>query len=406
VPPRRDPSPRLTVALDATPLLGVRSGVGRFCAGALGALGALGKHDELGAGWGLDVTAYAVTWRRRRQLPALLPPGVEARQRSMPARPLHLAWRRTNFPPVEWFVGSVAVVHGTNFVVPPSRRAQRVVTVHDLTTVRFPELCDPATLVFPELVRRAVAEGAWVHTPSQFVAEEVVAEFGADPARVRAVHHGVDPPTLSATSSGSLAGPRHERRLEASSGSSPESTERQPYLLAVGTIEPRKDYPGLVRAFDMVAGSRPDLRLVIAGAPGWGMEAFDRAVAGAHHGDRVVRDGYVDDARLARLLAGACALVFPSRYEGFGFPPLEAMAAGIPVVATAAGAVPEVVGDAARLVEPGDVDGLAGAIDAVLGEESLRRSMVEAGRRRVAEFTWDAAAQGLARLYADAMELR
>ena len=103
---------------------------------------------------------------------------------AMPARPLHLAWRHLEQPPVEWFVGRADVVHGTNFVVPPTRRAARVVTVHDLTTVRFPEMCDEPTLRFPALIRRAVAQGAWVHTPSQYVADEVVAELGVDKTRV------------------------------------------------------------------------------------------------------------------------------------------------------------------------------------------------------------------------------
>jgi glycosyltransferase involved in cell wall biosynthesis len=367
------------VALDATPLLGARTGVAEFCLGALGALVDLGD---------LDVSAFAISWRRRHRLPPVVPPGVRVASRAMPARPLHLAWRLAGIPPVEWFTGRTDVVHGTNYVVPPTRRAARVVTVHDLTVVRFPELCDGPTLVFRELVRRAVEEGAWVHTPSRFVADEVVAEFGADPARVRAVHHGVPqrPPPA-------VAGPD----AKAAQALLPEGTRR--YVLAVGTVEPRKDYPGLVRAFDELAATHADVALVIAGGDGWGSSGLDEAVSRSPFRGRVVRTGYVEDAVVASLFHGAAVLAFPSVYEGFGFPPLEAMAAGVPVVATAVGAVPEVVGDAAVLVPPADPGALAGGLGRVLDDETLRDGLVSAGRARAASFTWQACAEGLRSLY-------
>jgi len=384
VPARARPdSERLRVAVDATPLLGTRTGVGRFCEGALAALA---KHPEL------DVDAFAVTWRRRRRLPPLVPPGVAVRQRAMPARPLHAVWSHLAFPPVEWFVGAADVVHGTNFVVPPSRRAARVVTVHDLTIVRFPELCDGASLEFPRLVRRAIDEGAWVHTPSKFVAEEVVALLGADAGRVRVVHPGVTG-TDGSVADGSVPAP-----------SLPPGTSR--YVLAVGTVEPRKDYPGLVRAFDLVADSHDDVALVIAGADGWGAEAFHAAVEAARCKDRVVQLGYVGEGALARWQKDAEVSASSSVYEGFGFPALEAMAAGVPVVATAAGAVPEIVGDGAVLVAPGDDEALAGALVSVLDGSEVRAELVHRGRCRAARFTWEACGDGLAALYADAVGAR
>ena len=368
----------LGVALDATPLIGRPTGVGAFCAGALAGLAARP---------GVRASAFAVSWRRRHAIDALIPEAVGVVRRPMPARPLHAAWRRAGVPPIEWFVGDLDVVHGTNFVVPPARRAARVVTVHDLTTVRFRELCDRSTLGYPELLRRAIGAGAWVHTPSAYVAAEVADLLGADPARVRPVHSGIPPlppPDDEA--------PRRYLPLGASR-----------FVLAIGTAEPRKDLPGLVSAFDMIAPDRPDLALVLAGPGGWGSDELSAALGAARSRDRVVRTGWVDESTLAGLLAGATVLAYPSVYEGFGFPPLQAMAAGTPVVATRAGALEEVLGTAARLVPVGDRDALAAALAAVVDSEGERRELVARGERRAREFGWDRCAEGLESLYREAV---
>ena len=383
----------LAIAVDATPLLGVRTGVGEFCAGALLALG---QRREL------SVSAFAITWRRRRLLPPLLPPGVRAVQRAMPARPLHQAWRSVRWPPLEWWAGDVDVVHGTNYLVPPTRRAARVVSVHDLTMVRYPEMCEPTTLSLLPLLRRSVAEGAWVHTDSRFVADEVVAELGAEATRVRAVppgvplRHAAEP--SNGFSSGSVVG-----------GGDAGSLVRLPrdigrFVLAVGTVEPRKDLPGLVRAFDRLAGERQDLGLVIAGPSGWGGDALAEAIRTSPFAERVVRTGYLEDQSLSAVMAAASVLAYPSRYEGFGFPPLQAMALGVPVVATAAGSVPEVVGDGGMLVPAGDVDALAAALAVVLDDPGRRAALVERGEAQAARFSWESCADGLAQLYRAAAE--
>ncbi len=360
------------MAIDVTPLVGVRTGVATFVHEALLRLA---RRDDL------SMTGFAVTLRGSHQARSVLPPGVAAARSPMAARPLHWMWARWAVPPVELWTGKVDVVHGPNYVVPPARSAAQLVTVHDLTMVRFPQLADAPTLAFPGLVRSAVRRGAHVHAVSHFVAGEVHEVLGVPEDRIAVVPNGVAPvPDVPAAVGASAAGGDR-------------------YVLALGTVEPRKDLPSLVAAFDELAGSDPELRLVIAGPDGWGATQLSGAIAGSRHRSRIVRLGWVDEVQRAGLLRGAAVLAYPSLYEGFGIPPLEAMSAGTPVVTTTAGALPGTVGDAALLVEPGDPTALAGALHSVLSDEALAAQLAEAGRRRAASFSWEATAEGLAGLY-------
>lgn len=332
---------RLKVAFDVLPLSGELTGVGRFCAGLADAL--VRRED-------LELRAYAVA--RHAQSATTGPArafGLSVRTWRLPTRVANAVWERADAPPIEWLVGRVDVVHGTNYVVPPARHAARVVSVHDLTALRYPEMCVPASLAYPRLVARAARRGAFVHVPSGFVRDEVVAELGVVADRVKVVPYGVDGPG-QITSSGPVA---------------PGRARTAPYVLALGAVEPRKDLPTLVRAFAELASAHADLELVVAGPRGWGEPAFASAVTASGLGRRVVRLGYLEEADRRALLSGAVALAYPSLYEGFGFPPLEAMAAGVPVVATTAGSLPEVLGEAALLVPPGDTSRVGrGALEA------------------------------------------
>lgn len=368
----------LTIRLgfDATSLLDNPTGVGVFAREVLAGLAA--RVD-------VAVTAFAVSLRGRARLADVVPAGVAVRSLPVPARLARTAWARVDRPSVIDLAGPVDVVHGPNFVVPPGGGAGEVVTVHDLTAIRFPELCTPDVLQWPPLLLRALRRGAWVHTVSAFVAQEVREAFPEVGERVVTVPNGIRRPAEATP------------RTDAARGRHLAGGDR--YVLAIGTVEPRKDLPGLVAAFDGLAAADPDLRLVLVGPDGWAAESLTAAIDAAHHRRRIVRLGWVDDDARQALLRGASVVAYPSRYEGFGLVPLEAMAVGVPVVATAVGAVPEVLGDAAVLVEPGDVDALAGALGRVLTDDAERAALVARGQTRVDTYSWDRTVESLVALY-------
>jgi glycosyltransferase involved in cell wall biosynthesis len=381
----------MKVALDATPLLGPRTGVGHYVAGLAEGLAELpGPEPE-------EVALVPFSWRGTGDLPRVAPAGPRLRhgRRRVPARLLQAAWARMAFPPVEWLAGRVDVFHATNFVAPPARRAAVVVTVHDLTYLRYPEMVTAASARYRDLVPRALRRGAIVCTPTAAVADEVADAYRLPPERLVVTSLGVGPAWRAATPPDPawLAGRGLPER----------------YLLFVGNREPRKNLPTLLTAYrDLlasrvpggVAGPPGDLPpLVLVGPPGWG-EALD--LAGLPP-EAVRTPGYLPEDDLARVVAGAAALACPSWYEGFGLPALEALACGTPVVAADLPALREVLGDQAELVPPGDATALADAVARVLDDPGGEPARA-ARRARAAAFTWAACARATLSAYRRALE--
>ena len=330
---------------------------------------------------------FMISLRGHAQLHRVLPVGVEYLNLALPARPLLASWQRWYQPDLRWLFRGYDVVHGTNFVVPPVKGTATVVTVHDLTPLLYPHLCRPEVLGFPALVRRAIDAGAIVHTPSEFVRSQVLDYFGVEPSRVVAIAHGVTPLVPNPSP------PPIARRLDG-----------RPYILAMSTLEPRKGLVYLVRAFERMAPLYPDIRLVLTGQPGWGMDELlaefrDPAVA-----ERILLPGYVSNQERSWLLRNAHVFAYPSLYEGFGLPLLEAMSVGTPVVTTNVGAIREVAAEAAMLVAPRAVDELAQALEVLLGESETRSTVIERGYARAAQFSWRANGEQMAALYAKAAQ--
>jgi glycosyltransferase involved in cell wall biosynthesis len=391
----------MRVGLDATPLLGPRTGVGQYVARLVEALAASGELAEL--------RLVPFTWRGAAGLgPAVAAaeavadpaPGgggqavtagggaggtrVVARRRRVPARLLREAWARAAWPPVEWFSGRVDVFHATNFVAPPARRAGLVVTIHDLTYLRYPEMVTAASARYRALVPAGLARGAIVCTPTAAVAGEVLDTYRLPAERVVVTPLGVGRQWLQAE-------PPDAAWLAARG-----LPER--YLLFVGSREPRKNLGTLLAAYrELLAGAAPP-PLVLVGPSGWGEEPD---VASLPVGS-VLTPGYLGDQDLPRVVAGAAALACPSWYEGFGLPALEALACGTPVVAGDVPALREVLGDQAELVDPGDAGALASALAKAV-EGGAGEAAREARHAHAAGFTWERCASATREAYARAV---
>ena len=299
---------------------------------------------------------------------------------------LHRLWQRLRLPiPAEVITGPLDVFYSPDFVLPPTRRATRtLLTVHDLSFLHHPDAFVPSLREYLErVVPRSVARTDRVLADSESTRDDLIAHFGTPPEKVHVLYCGVDARFHPEKEPGEQERLRDRYSIES------------PYVLSVGTLQPRKNYVRLIKA---LANLPPvNLQLVIAGGRGWLYE--DVLAEAEKHGDCVRVLGFVDDADLPALLRNAALFAFPSLYEGFGLPVLEAMACGVPVVCSNASSLPEVAGDAALTIDPLDTDGLAEAMSRVLADADLRQEMIDRGLAQAARFTWEKAARQLLGLF-------
>ncbi len=361
----------MRVCLDVQPAVSQRAGVGRYTRSLVEHLApvAQARGDQL--------TLFYFDFQRRGE--AIRAPGAEVRAvRWLPGRYVQQAWRRLDWPPFDWFAGRADVYHFPNFAVPPLTRGAAVVNIHDLGFLRYPQYAEARNQRYlASVIQRAARRAARIVTASQFAAGEIAEWLHAPAEKVRVIANGLD-----IQPSAPDAVPELRRRL---------GLER-PYLLHVGTLEPRKNLEFLVRVFERLRGFDGDL--VLSGALGWKYEALLARIAASPLADHIRRLDYVAEADLPALYAGAALFAIPSHYEGFGFPPLEAMACGTPVVSSVGGSLQEVLGDAAVVMPPkACAADWASAIEVLLGDSARRAELQARGRLQAARYTWEAAAR-------------
>jgi glycosyltransferase involved in cell wall biosynthesis len=293
-------------------------------------------------------------------------------------RPVRLAWEQAAGPRWATRLG-IDVWHGPHYTLPLRLRIPAVVTVHDLTLLEHPEWHERVkTFYFGRMIPAAVARADVCVCVSRHTADRLAAVAPA--ADVVVIHHGVDRARFRPD--GDVA---RDLAVLAPFGVVP------PYVAFLGTIEPRKSVPALIEAFARVATDHDGLRLVLAGGAGWGADAIGATIAATGVRDRIVRTGYLPDDTVPALFRRAEVVAYPSFEEGFGNPALEALACGAPLVTTTGSSVEEIVGDAALLVEPGNVAALADGLTAALDGSSASQLRAR-GPSHAAAFSWEASA--------------
>lgn len=370
----------MRIGIDFTAALQQRAGIGRFTRELVRAVVAA---DTVG-------DYRLVHARTSEAVPPDMPRPLPRVQLPFGSRTAAIVWQRLRLPiPVELFSGPLDIFHSPDYVLPPLRRARGLVTVHDLSFVKRPATApDRLRGYLEKAVPAAVRRASAVLTDSVSSRTDLLEWLDVPPEKVHVVYGGVDARFRPVEDRAELERVREVYGIT------------RPYILSVSTLEPRKNLVHLINAFAAWrARSEAPHQLVLGGGPGWDYEAIYRRAAELDLGDAIVFPGFIDDTYLPTLLSGADVFVYPSLYEGFGLPPLEAMACGTPVIASTAPCLPEVLGNAAVLVDPSDLDALTDALDRVLADAAYRAGLVARGRARAATYTWHGAAMQLLGVY-------
>jgi glycosyltransferase involved in cell wall biosynthesis len=374
----------MRVLIDARPAVNTqRTGVGVYTQAMIEHLPPADPLARFVA-WYLDLRGIG---KPAERFPGIAP-NLTERATRLPIKGFQRLNTRIGSPKVERFAGNADVVLATTYVPPPTSIERVVMVVHDLAFDLMPETAPHVTDRWRRSFDDWLGRAAAVIVPTEATRADLLRLHRIDDALVHVIHHGADADKLSRVPSGEVDEVKRRFGIDGR------------YVLSLTGQEKRKNLGGLVQAFERLRDQSSWL-VIAGGRVRWAPDHADDvdreitrlppAVRG-----RIVRTGYVSDTDRRALLSGAEALAYPSRYEGFGFPLLEGFAARVPVLTSNVSAMPEVAGDAAVLVDPGDVDAIAGGLDRILEDEGLREELKRAGMARLASFTWERAARATA----------
>jgi len=377
----------MRIGIDYTAAVHQGAGIGRYTRNLVRTLARLDADNEYclfvagrrgkGDGWG--------PW----------PANFRVRSVPLSDRWLHILWQRLRVPlPVQAITGPLDLFHSPDFVLPPVGRTPAILTVHDLSFMRVPEFFVPGFRQYLEgAVGWAVKRARHILADSESTRRDLVELLAVEPERVTVLYPGVESRFRPVQDEQSLARVRARYELP----------ER--FILGLSTLQPRKNFEGLIEAYRRLLTGRgsgagiADLYLVIVGGQGWMYEDALALVERRGLSERVRFTGFAEDQDLPAIYSLASVFAFPTWYEGFGLPVLEAMACGTPVVAADNSSLPEVVGEAGLLVDAADADGLAEAIAQLVLDGALRERLIRAGFKQAQRFRWEDSAQQLLKIY-------
>ena len=364
----------IRVTFDMTPAIGNRTGIGNVVAHLF---------DSIHNSKEVDLLPYTLSYKAKTFKSDLPENNVFI---NYPASVMSYLWKFTSLGSLDKKIGSFDLWHATNYLAPPTD-LPTLITIHDVTMLKYPELVPAKTRSIASIIKKRLSNGAHVHVPTQAIKLDVLEHFKgqiSNSDRVHVVPFAVPDLILKKPS---------QNAISLSNG--------DPYILCIGTLEPRKNHARLIQAFGTVQSKSPNVRLLLVGADGPARPQIDSAMADLdpQARSRVVITGPVSQADRTHLLKNAHIVAYPSLYEGFGLPLLEAMTTNSPIVTTKEGSLEEVGGNAAHYVDAHSADDIARGIIEVLESNELRSELIEAGKLRAKQFSWDTSAKMLIDVY-------
>jgi len=373
----------VNIGIDCNPIMNKKTGVGNYMHNLLLELAKIDKTNSYTLFFyslrNLDITKagqYNFKYKKTVSL-------------RIPRLLLDFFWNNLRFPPIEFFIGRVNIFHG-NFYLPPMKKGVNgIITIYDMSFFDCPEFHTKATQRFRSKVLKSHYIASKIVTISDFSKSEILKYINIPEEKIEVIYPGVSLPT-------EVKLKRNEDDILKKYSLS------KKYILYVGTIEPRKNLEGLIKAYKLLLSDdkyKNKYDLVIVGKLGWKYETFFKTLENLDLQDKVKRLGYIPDEELPAIYKHTSLFVYPSIYEGFGLPVLEAMAYGVPVITSNISSLPEVAGDAALLINPYNYKEIRDGIADILSTEQLKSQLIARGKDRVKKFPWRKTAEKTLEIY-------